>query len=142
VQIYYYSTLSKHINQGLTISMGAFLWLKTVHPRFNCIVPFAIIQIKSRYLGAETLRMSLTAASIAWGSTALWAPVTPIRAQNILIASAGKPRRRKAVSVKRRGSSQSENSNNCLGIKKHTNLTNPNQLGVNLKHRRRNGSHF
>jgi hypothetical protein len=39
--------------------------------------------------------------------------VTPMRAQNKLIASAGKPRRLNAVSVYKRGSSQSleENTN-------------------------------
>ena len=36
-----------------------------------------------------------------------FAPVTPIRAQKLLMDSAGNPRRLRAVNVKRRGSSQS-----------------------------------
>ena len=38
---------------------------------------------------------------------ATFAPVTPIRAQKLFMASAGNPRRLRADSVKRRGSSQS-----------------------------------
>ena len=57
--------------------------------------------------GAVTFSVSLTTASSICGSTTAWAPVRPMRAQKLLMASAGKPRRRRAVSVNSRGSSQS-----------------------------------
>ena len=41
------------------------------------------------------------------GSTTIWAPVRPSLATKALMASGGKPRRRRAGRVKRRGSSQS-----------------------------------
>lgn len=40
-------------------------------------------------------------------------PVVPTRAQKLLMASGGKPRRRRAVSVKSRGSSQSLRRHCC-----------------------------
>uniref|UniRef100_A0A336M1I9 CSON008495 protein n=1 Tax=Culicoides sonorensis TaxID=179676 RepID=A0A336M1I9_CULSO len=47
--------------------------------------------------GAVTLRTSRTEASNIDGSTVACAPVTPTKAQKLLIASDGKPRRRNAV---------------------------------------------
>lgn len=59
------------------------------------------------YLGAVRLRTVLTQDSSKEMSDVVWAIVTPTLAQNILIASGGYPRRRKAESVNNLGSSQS-----------------------------------
>ena len=62
------------------------------------------------YLGAVTLRTSLTQASNIEGSSVVWDIVTPTFAQNKLIASGGIPLRLNAVNVNKRGSSQSSTS--------------------------------
>ena len=68
---------------------------------------FTVYETGRYYLGALILSTSLTQASSILGSITVWAIVTPTLAQNRLIASGGKPLRLRAVSVNRRGSSQS-----------------------------------
>ena len=65
------------------------------------------VQKLSTHLGAETFKQPRTTASKTDGSSTICAPVTPILAQKLLMASGGKPLRLKAVRVKSLGSSQS-----------------------------------
>ena len=57
--------------------------------------------------GAVLFNSSLTQCSSRAGSVVQKLPVIPTRAQKLLIAWGGKPRRRRAVRVNKRGSSQS-----------------------------------
>lgn len=72
---------------------------------------FSPFLLEIPYRGAVTLSTSRTHASNISGWRTVCDMVTPIRPQNKLIASGGKPRRRKAVKVYKRGSSQSLKTN-------------------------------
>ena len=77
-------------------------------PNYNTLDHFnnnwiLFYQNKQTNLGAVKFRQLLTTASKAEGSKTIWAPVTPILAQKLLIASGGKPLLLNAVNVNNLG---------------------------------------